>query len=101
MFQAASIVAKEHHERFDGTGYPFGLKADEIHIYGRITAVADVFDALGHERIYKKAWELEKILDLFQKEKGKHFDPRLIDLFFQHLDKFLEIKESLEDKYIH
>jgi PAS domain S-box-containing protein len=97
IFQAAAIIAKEHHEKYDGTGYPFGLKANEIHIYGRITAIADVFDALGHERIYKKAWELEKILDLFQKEKGKHFDPCLIELFLENLDKFLEIKESLEE----
>lgn len=101
VFQAATIIAKEHHEKFDGTGYPFGLKQEEIHIYGRITAIADVFDALGHDRVYKKAWDVEKILDLFQREKGKHFDPRLIELFFQHLDKFLEIKESLEDKYVH
>jgi response regulator RpfG family c-di-GMP phosphodiesterase len=101
VFQAASIVAKEHHERFDGTGYPYGLKADEIHIYGRITAIADVFDALGHDRVYKKAWDIGEILNLFQKEKGKQFDPNLIELFFQHLDKFLEIKESLEDKYTH
>lgn len=101
VFQAAAIIAKEHHEKFDGTGYPFGLKGEEIHIYGRITAVADVFDALGHDRVYKQAWDIEKILDLFQKEKGKHFDPYLIELFFTHLDKFLEIKESLEDKYIH
>lgn len=97
VLKAASIVAYEHHEKYDGTGYPRGLKGDDIHIYGRITAIADVFDALSHDRCYKKAWELEQILTLFKEQKGKHFDPKLIDLFFENLDKFLEIKDKLND----
>ncbi|MFA7084651.1 MAG: PAS domain S-box protein [Arcobacteraceae bacterium] len=97
VFQAASTIAKEHHERFDGSGYPFGLKDKEIHIFGRITAIADVFDALGHDRVYKKAWKMEDILELFKEERGKHFDPELIDLFFKNIDQFIEIKKSLED----
>ena len=97
ILRTAAIVAYEHHEKYDGTGYPRGLKKDEIHIFGRITAVADVFDALGHDRVYKKAWELEDILTFFKKERGKHFDPVLVDLLFEHLDEFLKIKTQLED----
>jgi len=97
ILQAAAIVAGQHHEKYDGSGYPRGLKGENIHIYGRITAVADVFDALGSERVYKKAWELEKILALFQEEKGKQFDPKLIDLFVQHLDQFLYIRKKYKD----
>ena len=95
ILKAAAIVAYEHHEKCDGTGYPRGLKGNEIHIYGRITAIADVFDALAHDRIYKKAWELEDILNLFKEQKGKQFDPNLIDVFFENLDEFLDIKEQL------
>ncbi len=69
----------------------------EIHIYGRITAIADVFDALGSERVYKKAWELEKILELFKEQSGKHFDPTLIQLFLENLDIFLEIRSQFTD----
>ena len=97
IFKTAAIVAYEHHEKYDGSGYPRGLKGEEIHIYGRITAIADVFDALGSDRVYKKAWKLEKILDLMQFESGKHFDPKLVTLFMDNLDKFLEIKEKYKD----
>jgi response regulator RpfG family c-di-GMP phosphodiesterase len=97
IFKTAAIVAHEHHEKYDGSGYPQGLKGEEIHIYGRITALADVFDALGSDRVYKKAWKLEKILDLMQYESGKHFDPKLVTLFLDNLDKFLEIKEKYKD----
>lgn len=97
LLQAAATVAYEHHEKWDGSGYPRGLKAKEIHIYGRITSIADVFDALGSDRCYKKAWELDKILQLFRDERGKHFDPELVDLFFDNLDKFLEIRDLYKD----
>jgi len=97
ILKAAAIVANEHHEKWDGSGYPKGLKADKIHIYGRITAVADVFDALGSDRVYKKAWELDEILELFKKEKGSHFDPDLIDIFLENLDDFLEIRDMYKD----
>lgn len=97
LLKAAAIIAKEHHEKFDGSGYPLGLSGENIHIYGRIIAIADVFDALGSDRVYKKAWSLEKIITLFKEEKGKHFDPRLVDLFFEHLDDFLQIKALYED----
>lgn len=96
ILKAASIVANQHHEKYDGSGYPQGLKDEQIHIYGRITAIADVFDALGHDRVYKKAWELSAILELLEKEKGTHFDPNLVDLFLNNLDKFLEIKQKYD-----
>ena len=82
LLKAASIVAYEHHERWNGKGYPRGIKGKDIHIYGRITAIADVFDALGSDRVYKKAWDDERIFKLFKEERGEHFDPKLIDIFF-------------------
>ena len=97
VLKAAATVAYEHHEKWDGSGYPRGLKGEEIHIFGRITAVADVFDALGHDRCYKPAWELEKILALFEEEKGKMFDPKLIELFMKNLDRFLVIRDRFID----
>jgi len=97
LLKIAAIVAKEHHEKYDGTGYPEKKKGEEIHIYGRITALADVFDALGSERVYKSAWDDEKIFALFHEERGKQFDPKLIDIFFKHLDEFLHVRESMRD----
>ncbi len=97
LLKAAAIVAHEHHEKYDGSGYPQGLSGEDIHIYGRITALADVFDALGSERCYKKAWDEEKIFNLFKDEKGKHFDPKLIDIFFDNLDEFLAIRDKFND----
>lgn len=94
----AAIVAYQYHERWDGRGYPQGLKGEDIHIYGRITSIADVFDALGSNRCYKDAWRLDKILKLFEDERGKQFDPVLIDLFMRNLDKFLEIRDMFKDK---
>lgn len=98
LLKTAATISYEHHEKWDGSGYPRGLKGEEIHLHGRITAIADVFDALGHDRVYKKAWPLENILELFKEGRGKHFDPNLIDLFFKHLDEFLAIKEEFDGK---
>lgn len=101
LLKAAAIVAYEHHEKWDGTGYPRKLSGENIHLYGRITAVADVFDALGSDRVYKKAWKDEKIFKLLKEEKAKHFDPQLIDLFFENLDKIKEVRETFKDIYVH
>jgi len=98
LLQMASIVAHQHHEKWDGSGYPRGLKGSDIHIYGRITAIADVFDALGSSRKYKKAWDDEKIWKLFRDESAKHFDPTLIEIFFNHIDDFLAIRDKFQEK---
>ena len=98
ILKASAIVAYEHHEKWDGSGYPRGLSGEDIHIYGRITAICDVFDALAHERPYKKAWELDRIIALFKEERAKHFDPTLIDLFLENLDEFLEIQNAYEGR---
>ena len=97
ILKAAAIIAHQHQEKYDGSGYPQGLSGEDIHIYGRITAIADVFDALGSDRVYKKAWDDEKIFNLFKEERAKHFDPVLIDLFFKNLDNFLEIRDKFKD----
>ncbi|MBY0540904.1 MAG: response regulator [Campylobacterales bacterium] len=97
ILKAAAIVARDHHEKWDGSGYPQKLKDKEIHIYGRITAVADVFDALGSDRCYKKAWSDEDIFKLLLEEKGKQFEPKLINLFFENIDKFKEIRDKYKD----
>ena len=97
LLRTAAIVAEQHHEKWDGTGYPHGRKGEDIHLFGRITAVADVFDALSAERVYKAAWPLDRIENLFREERGKHFDPEIIDVFFRELPKLLEIRERLTD----
>ena len=99
LLKAAAIVAHEHHEKWDGSGYPQGLKGEDIHIYGRITALADVFDALGSDRVYKKAWPLEKIYDLIKEERGRHFDPKLVDVFFQKQEEILKVREHFRDVF--
>lgn len=96
LFKAAAIITHEHHEKYDGTGYPRGLKGEQIHIYGRITALADVFDALGSDRYYKKVWSDQEIFDFIQEERGKHFDPVLVDLFFENVDAFLKIRDAFD-----
>ena len=97
ILKAAAIVSYTHHEKWNGKGYPLGLKGEEIHIYGRITALADVFDALGSHRCYKEAWPLEKILELFEDQRGKHFEPRLVDIFMENLEAFLVIRDKYKD----
>lgn len=97
ILHAAAVIAKQHHERWDGRGYPDGLSGENIHLYGRIVSVADVFDALASDRPYKKAWSIGRIVTHFTKEKGKQFDPDLIDLFLNHLDDFLSIKEQYDE----
>ncbi|WP_024850160.1 HD-GYP domain-containing protein [Hydrogenovibrio kuenenii] len=97
ILQVAASIAYQHHEKWNGTGYPQGLKEEDIDVCGRICAVADVFDALGNDRVYKAAWPLEQILDYFKEESGKSFEPKMIDLFFQHLDEFLAIRDKIQD----
>lgn len=97
ILKAAAIIAHEHHEKWNGEGYPRGLRGEQIHIYGRITAIADVFDALGSDRVYKKAWDLDRILNLFREESGRHFDPRLVERFFAILPDLLQVRDKYSD----
>jgi response regulator RpfG family c-di-GMP phosphodiesterase len=99
IFQAGAIIANEHHEKWTGGGYPNDKSGADIHIYGRIVALADVFDALGSDRCYKKAWELEKVLDFLREQRGVHFDPELIDGFFAALPKVLMIRDEYADAF--
>ncbi|WP_373036191.1 HD domain-containing phosphohydrolase, partial [Sulfurimonas sp.] len=97
LLNAAAVIAKEHHEKYDGSGYPDGIIGEDIHIYARIVAIADVFDALGTDRIYKKGWGLDRILKLFEEEKGKHFDSNLTTLFLENIEEFLKIRDEYKD----
>lgn len=97
LLKTAAVIALEHHERWDGNGYPKHLIAEEISIEARITAVADVFDALGSDRVYKEAWSDDKIFKYFHEQRGKQFDPKLVDIFFEHLDEFLEVRTQFAD----
>ena len=99
LLKAAAIVAHDHHEKYDGSGYPRGLKGDNIHIYGRITALADVFDALGSDRVYKKAWDDDRLIALLKEERGRHFDPVLIDIFLSNIDEFYQIRRQFSDVF--
>ncbi|MHC3995273.1 response regulator [Thiomicrolovo sp. ZZH C-3] len=94
ILRAAAIIAAQHHERFDGGGYPKGLKGEEIHLYGRIVALADVFDVLVSKRSYKEEWQVNKALAYLTEESGKHFDPTLVELFVDNLWQFLEIRQK-------
>jgi putative two-component system response regulator len=94
VLKTASIIAYQHHEKWNGSGYPQQLAGENIHIYGRITAIADVFDALGSARIYKEAWPLDEIVTLFKDQSGAHFDPKLVELLLNNLPKFIKIREK-------
>ena len=88
----AHEIALTHHEKWDGSGYPNGLMGENIPLVGRISAIADVFDALTSERPYKKAWPIDEAMDFIRSESGKHFEPRLVELLEEILPKILEIK---------
>lgn len=91
LLKAAAIIAEQHHEKWDGSGYPNKLQGEQIHIYGRIVALADVFDALTHKRVYKQEWTMQDAVDYILEQSGKHFDPQLVSLFINHLDDFKQI----------
>ena len=94
LMQLAEKIALQHHEKWDGSGYPGGLKGEEINLEVRIVSLADVFDALTTERPYKKAWSVEEALELIQRESGKHFDPQVVEHFLACLPRLLEIKDQ-------
>ncbi|MEA2110559.1 MAG: response regulator [Campylobacterota bacterium] len=97
VLKAGRIIALEHHEKYDGTGYPNSIKGENIHLYARIVAIADVFDALSSKRVYKDAMPLEKTLSIMKESSGEHFDPVLLNLFLDNLDDFLEIRDKFPD----
>jgi response regulator RpfG family c-di-GMP phosphodiesterase len=97
ILQAAAIIALEHHECWDGTGYPHAKKADEIHLYGRIVALADVSDALMSRRCYKEPWPMDKVVSYLEQEKGKRFDPKLVEIFLDNLDQIIKIRDDNAD----
>jgi putative two-component system response regulator len=93
MLAMAYDVAMTHHEKWDGSGYPNGLKGEQIPLVGRIVAIADVFDALTSARPYKEAWPVEKAIAHMQAQRDQHFEGRLVDIFFQQMPALLEIKQ--------
>ncbi|MBD2858374.1 DUF3369 domain-containing protein [Spongiibacter sp. KMU-158] len=91
LLKSAANVVGAHHEHWDGGGYPRKLKGGQIPFYGRITAIADVFDALSTKRVYKEAWPMEEVLEYFRDQRGRQFDPELVDVFLANIEEVLEI----------
>jgi len=100
LLQTAAEIALAHHEKYDGTGYPDGKQGDDIPLFGRIVAVADVFDAVLSVRPYKKAWPLERAVELIRDGRGKHFDPECVRAFFQDWGNVLAIREHYRDESV-
>ncbi|MDX3773844.1 DUF3369 domain-containing protein [Chromatiaceae bacterium AAb-1] len=100
IIQAGAIIAQDHHENWDGTGYPQGKKGADIHIYGRIAALADVYDALRHRRCYKQAWDLPQVTEYIEAQSGKQFDPVLVEIFKTQVDKLEAILQKYPDEEI-
>jgi putative two-component system response regulator len=94
LVNAAAVIAYEHHENYDGTGYPRGLKGEDIHIYARIVSIASVLDALLERKSYKEPWSFAEAVKFIQAEKGKKFDPRLVSIFEEHLEMFQELVDG-------
>jgi putative two-component system response regulator len=99
IFKTAAIIALQHHERWDGGGYPKDLRRKNIHIYGRITGLADVFDSLANKRVYKEAWDTGRILDFILRERGISFDPHLVDIFMSHYPEFFKVLSKNADHW--
>jgi len=97
ILTTARVIALTHHERWDGTGYPYGLSGHDIHLYGRITAIADTFDALTSSRPYRQAWSSDDALEEIERGRGTNFDPELVDIFFQAVPRLLAIREKYAD----
>jgi putative two-component system response regulator len=100
VLQAGAEIAITHHEKFDGSGYPAGLRGEAIPLFGRIVAVADVFDALTSERPYKKAWELERAVAFLKEGSGTHFDPDCIEAFMAAWDEVLLVRQRFQDEEV-
>ncbi len=101
LLQLAATIAWTHHEKFDGSGYPRGLRGEEIPLPGRIVAVADVFDALTSARPYKPAWPVERARSFLLEQSGRHFDPALVQVFVEAWDEVMAIKNAYQDEEAH
>ena len=97
MLRLAASIAHTHHERLDGSGYPKGLEGDAIALEGRIAAIADVFDALTTDRVYRQAWPLERALEEMNASRGAHFDPEVLDAFIDAIPELLSVKDEFID----
>ncbi len=97
FIQMATGIAQSHHERWDGTGYPEGLRGSEIPLEARITAIVDVYDALSHKRAYKQSWSENRVLEVLREGRGAHFDPELLDLFLENFDAMRTINLANPD----
>ncbi|MBI3444118.1 MAG: response regulator [Magnetospirillum sp.] len=97
LVRLAAIIAKSHHEKFDGSGYPAGLAGEDIPLEGRIVAVADVFDALTSTRPYKTPWPVDKAVEFLKEQQGKHFDPACVEAFLAGMEEVLRIKVEFLD----
>lgn len=97
LLELAREIALSHHEKWDGSGYPLGLKGSDIPIAGRIVAIADVFDALTSERVYKAAWPFDKAIDYLKENSGKQFDPDVVNIFMKVQDKIIDVKKAKAD----
>ena len=100
MLELAATIARTHHEKWDGTGYPFKLKGENIPIEGRICCVADVYDALCSERPYKPKFPIKKCLEIMLSERGTRFDPIVLDAFFDKIVEIEAIRKEYEDSAI-
>lgn len=101
LFKTAAIIAHQHQEKWNGSGYPQGLAGEDIHLYARITAIADVFDALSYKRCYSDAWDYQKVKQHMLNDSGSHFEPQLLELFFSEEDAILEIMEKYKNGLPH
>ncbi len=97
LLKTSADIAYEHHEYYNGEGYPRGIKAEEISIYARIVAIADVFDALLSKRVYKDSWSIEDVISYFKEKKAQQFDPKLTELMLDNIDSFLKIHKKYQD----
>jgi response regulator RpfG family c-di-GMP phosphodiesterase len=97
IIKAAAVVAHQHHEHWNGEGYPQGLQGKAIHIFGRITAIVDVFDAVINKRCYREPKELAEVVKILRTGRDTHFDPELVDIFLAHLTEFLSIVQAYPD----
>ena len=99
VFKLGVEIAEGHHEKWDGSGYPYGKKGEEIPLSARIVAIADVFDALTSKRPYKKAFSFEESVEIIVQGAGRHFDPNIVDIFIKNIETIRETYDKFQLKY--